>query len=432
MAFSRKVLTSLLLVHLATFSVAVLADEEKDNHQAMNSVTEISALSTDQSVIRAAIPPVMEKLAEILQKNPKNFRAHFLLARCYEKMGMEELANAEDALAEQGGEEYKRFILSCLKDQVQFNHFDAAVAYNVFAEKYYPKDPTVLITKAFQLHKEGKLDEEEKILSGVLSNQKPEPGVYSAIASLKVRKGDYKTAISLFDKELALYPEYEPASLGKAKTLELMHHYKEALVIATPLYLEAIFHYDLATLMADSFLHLSMYSNALDPTLVALAVAQTPEQMKLAKERIRFLWPRLTPQERTVQLDSATKIIDKTAFGPRLHFAIGDALEKAGLYHEAEFQFRSGLKLEPTHASAYQHLGEIYQQQFHDDRTAFVLYTKYLAITDSPAIRMKWRRLLQMNSKPPDLSQLIKRRFFSASSARVASQSKSDSPSEQK
>lgn len=422
MASKAKTFSLLLAMQLASFSSAVRADEVKDNRLAMNSVTAISAVADDPASIKAQIPAMMEKLAVLVQKDPKNFRAHFLLARCYEKLGMEELSKAEDLAAEAGGEEYKRFVLSCLKDQVQFNHFDAAVAYNAFAEKYYPADPTVLITRAFQLHKEGKLAEEEKILGGILSHSTQDPGIYSAIASLKVEKGDYKAASLLFDKELSLYPQYEPAILGKAKTLEMMHNYKDAIALASPLYLENIFNYDLAILMSNCFAHLAIYSKSMDSALVALAVAQSPAQMSYAKERIRFLWPRIPAKERTIQVDSITQIIDKTAFGPRLHFALGDVLEKAGSYHEAEYQFRSGLRLEPNHASAYLHLGEIYQNQFHNDRTAFVLYTKFLAVTDDPKVRAKWNRLLIMNSKKPDLSQRIKRKFFSESAGTVAAE----------
>ena len=90
------------------------------------------------------------------------------------------------------------------------------------------------------------------------------------------------------------------------------------------------------------------------------------------------------------------------------HHSQSDALLQAGFISEAELQFRYGLKLQPAHGRAYLHLGEIYQNNYHDKRTALFCYLKYLCYSNDPTIKARLVRLAVELERKRDIALRLK------------------------
>ena len=363
------------------------------------------------------LQPLMDHIAGLLAKDPKQFRLHFVLARCYDKIGMEDLAASEDKVAESAGEPFKRFVLAALKEKIFANQFDNALAYNDFASKYYPNDAAVLVAKSVELHRAGKQKEEEALLESAYKESSSEPGICSALASIKAAKGNYEEALKLFDQDLKIKPDYKPAMLGKAKILFETRRYNESLLLAVPLYQEDTLHFELANMVANGFCHLQKYEEAFQPSLVSLAVAMSDEQMKIAKHRIIFIWKRLRVAQRRKGLEEVSAVLDKLTFGPRMHFALAAALQQAGFVQDAELQYRVGLTREKDHARAYLHLGEICQYNYHNLDAAIWNYIKYLRYSGGdPLIQQRVARLTneeaRRKSQSGDVALRLKRKLI--------------------
>lgn len=363
------------------------------------------------------ISKIMNQAAENISIKADDFRSHFILGKAYDKLGMEELANDEYKKAESAGDPFKHFVLNALKTKVMASDFTDALSYYPFASKFFPADPSVAITHAIQLHSQGHIEEEEKLLSSVMASGTQEVGVMSALAAIKLEKREYEVALALFNRDLAQDPQYEAAILGKALVLSKLRRYGESLALALPLYRRGGWsNYELASLVSDNFAQLGIYEQAYQPALVSLAVARRQSEMDSAKRRVIFAWRHLSAQQRSEGLGEVSAVLDKTVFGARLHFALGDALQQAQYYSEAETQFRTGLVLEPKHARAYLHIAEIYETYHHKKSTAIINYLKYLHYSGGdPNIQLRLKRISEENSRNRDIALRLKTRLFSKS-----------------
>lgn len=403
---------SLLLAVLCFASVASSEGAEISDSQTILQLEKIAAIPDSQRSFELMLLPAMQSWAQALKENPGSFKLHYLLARAYEKMGLEELAQAEILASEAAGTPFREFILACLRKYVLASDFISAMSYYQLAKKYFPDDAAVSITGAILLHSQGNFAEEEELLQAVLKRGKQDLGIATALASVRVVQGRYEEALKLFDRELLLSPDYQPALLGKAKTLERMARYGDCLKIAIPLYLEDTFRPELAQLVASSFSHLGLYRDALQPALVSLAVTADAEQLKQAKRLVVFIWSRLSPNVCRQQLAEVTRVLDKTVYGPRLYFALGDALQNSGFEPEAELQFRTGLKLDRFHARAYLHLAEIYQNYYHNRERAIFNYLRYLHYAGNDnEIQARLARLSAETQRRKDVALRLKRRL---------------------
>jgi tetratricopeptide (TPR) repeat protein len=378
--------------------------------KAIRTVERIQGLSEDPKVLDEQLTPLMEGIAKELKEKPNDYRLHFEMARAYERLGMNEMAADEDHAAESAGKDFAAFAVEALRRKVLASEWDFAMTYFPFAEKYFPKDASVAIIRAIQLGKRGDYAAEEKILQAVLESGQKELGILTVLGSLKAEHGHYREALALFDRDLAMAPQYEPALLGKATVLAKLGYFKQSLAISIPLYLVNPYRRNLAGLVSDSFCHLEQYKNALRPAAVSLAVAGSDSEMETAKKRIALIWPHVSPEERAVEIAGISAVLDSAvSWGARMHFALGDALLKAGFVPEAEVEFNHGLKLQPRHGRAFFHLGEIYQNYYHDNRPAIVYYLRYLSLSGDPLVKARLARLGEESGRKGDIALRLKR-----------------------
>ncbi len=388
---------------------AAFAQLDENDRALLKIIEQLNEMPADSQSLSNDLLPYMQSAAALLKADPNDYRAHFLLGQAYDKLGMEDLAQSEYEASKHSLKSYRNFVLSALKDKLSNNEFSSALVYYPFARELDPNDSSVIIMDAIELGRQGKIEEEEALLSKVIQSAGTQTGVFSTLGSVRFQQGKYAEAIELFNKELSKSPEFEPALLGKARALEASRHYLECIRIAVPLYLKNTLRFELAELVTRAECQLGRYQEAMQPALVSLAVAKQETQMKRAKNTIIFLWPRLAFEQRQAALKEVSDVLDKTIYGARMHFALGDALQKAGFVHAAEEQFRLGLKLEPRHANAYKHLAEIFQYNYHNRSAAIFNYFKYLSYAGNDELIVKRRqRLIDEAGRYKDVALRIK------------------------
>ncbi|MBX9685612.1 MAG: hypothetical protein K2X27_02855 [Candidatus Obscuribacterales bacterium] len=370
----------------------------------------IQRTNDDKESIQVAVIPLMESTAKRIKEGAKDFRLHLILSAAYEKMGMEELAQSEAEIARSYGEECFKFAQEAFKKKVLSSDFELAMYYYPFVKSEFPDDASLAIVDSLILHKQGKQAEAEALLNS-LKNSK-DFGIATAIGSLKLEKGQYEKAIALFDKDLSIDPHYDPAIVGKAKALEDLGHYGESLAVILPVYLENMNRNEVAGIAARNYCRLGYFRLALYPALVSMAVARRDEQMQQAKRLVSLLWPKLRKAERQKVLQEVSQVLKLGFFGVRMHFALADVLQKSGFIDEAEQEYRAGLKGDPRHSKAYLHLGEIYQNNYHNGPGAIFNYVKYLHFGGrDPYIEQRVARLLDEDKRYKDIALRIKRKL---------------------
>ena len=369
----------------------------------------------------------IENFIEELNKNPNDFRLHFLLARAYNAIGMDSLADDEDKIAELAGQKYVAFVRKAYDGKVIAGEFLGATAFEPFVEKYSPNDPYLSLVKSIKLRRAGKISEAEAVLRSTLKRAKQSPadartGLLTSMAALRMEQKQYALAVELFDQELAVNPSYSPALLGKIKALELSGNWGAALRVAIPLYLQNHTQTGLAATVANCLCHTGQYEHAIDPALVSLAMARQEEEMLAAKRRIQLIWSHVPLEHRGKSVMDVSNVFDKTIWGARFHFALGDALQKAGYIEESELQYRLGLRLDPQHASAYLHLAEINKDHYHNPNAAILNYIRYNTLVGGDRkIGTLLRRMSERTLVKHDLARIIKSRYSKRKSPLVQS-----------
>jgi tetratricopeptide (TPR) repeat protein len=327
------------------------------------------------------------ELAELerrLKANPNDFRLHFALARAYETVGMHGLAEQEDELCDRAGPQFHKYVLQLFKENVARRDYATATKFFRYVERRYPNDPSVLLVGAIILDHQGRLAEAQEHLETILKINPAEPGVCTFFGALRLKQGRVDDAGVLFDAELKFRPGFTEAIIGKAKVLEHQGRYRDALTRITDLYRTDPLRRGLADSVAECYTQLNLYDEAATPALCAIAAAQKDQELKKAKKRVISIWPHLSPKTRKQAWMTVMRYLDATkslAHARHFHFGFGDALLSGNFWEEAQVQFLIGLKLEPNHARAYFHLGEIAQYRQHNLPEAITLYTQALSYT---------------------------------------------------
>ncbi len=323
-------------------------------------------------------------LEQLLKDNPNDFRLHFALGRAYESIGMQGLAEQEDEVCDKSGPEFHKYVLTLFKDRVRRRDYASATTLFRYVDRHYPADPSVLLIGAIILDHQGRLAEAEDSLRRILESNPEEPGVYTFYGYLRLREDRLADAENFFNLELKQRPAFEEAAIGKGKVAERQGRYSTALNSLVPYFREDPVRKGMADSVAECLAHTGFWGDAAEPSLFALAAATKDAELKRAKNRVILIWPRLSRavRERAIHvMDDFFSSRHDIARAKHFHFAFADSLQKCGLWREAKSQFARGLKIDPEHARAYYHLGEIAQFKEHDYPNAALAYLRAFELT---------------------------------------------------
>lgn len=334
-------------------------------------------------------------LERIIEKEPANYRAHLILGRCYDKLGLVELAHDEYQLAAKHGPNDPKAFVELLKSHLQSGDMQSAMSLLSAASRRFPNDPEIMFWMGNYLYARNRVREAEFAYRMALGHKKKIPGLYSQLAEIRLRMRQFSEAEHLADSELALDKNARDAYRIKGFSLLGRGRYSEA---AKPL--ELAFRYEpnkegIAQTYAWCLYWTGQYEKALEPALIDLALSADPSSNNIEQKKllIRIL-KSVPPDQAQKEIERLVEYLDKRSKNAAFHFALGDVLDTIGRPQDAIKQYKLGLKIDPKHGRGLYRLGKDLELYTHDYMQALTCYKKAYALRpDDTEIEARLRRL---------------------------------------
>lgn len=354
-------------------------------------------------------------LEMILGKEPANYRAHLLLGNCYELLGLREQATQEYELATKYGPNDPKAVVELIKMQIKSGKIQSAMALLQSATKKFPNDPDIMFWVGNYLFTQRRWNEAENAYLMALDKNKKILGLSSALGEIRLGQGEYGRAYVLAEADLAIKSDFPLAHRVRGIALANTGRYQRAVPSLRIAFKFNPLAENVSMLYAKSCVWSGLYSEALEPALLNLALNSSLETAALPeKEIVITIVRKLKDKEVGETTDKVTRKLglrNSAAF----HFALGDAFDKAGRWQLATEQFRQGLALAPTFGRGWFRLGEQLERHTRNYDEALAYYQKASALEPNDAqINYHVNRLHdRLSARPNDwawqLKDLIKK-----------------------
>ncbi len=383
-----------LFVTLLFFSSQNVYAENQHSHGGKpDEVAMIQAqLDSDRDVKGA-----MEKLQALLVREPNNIEAHMMLGKIFQLLGFESMADEEFKRVDQLDPTKPTSVLNLFQNKLAAQGGMAAYEYLRYVERRFPNDPSVLLMQGMLARMRGELAKAEFFYGLALDRNPSSPGIYTAIAAVRLKQSRFRDALILAEKDLALKKDHPAANLAKAQALMAMGEFERAIPALRIAYAGVQDKRAVADLLSRALISNNEYSEAIEPTLVCLSLTpmterETVEQLKV---RIGMILRHVKVTELTNSLQMATRYVFNSESLALLYFACGDVLAKAGADKAAQKVFGDGITMSPYHGRPYLRLG-ILQEKTGDYAAALKSYTSaYQYNPDDREIAARLARLIK-------------------------------------
>jgi tetratricopeptide (TPR) repeat protein len=319
-------------------------------------------------------------LANILEKDPANYRAHLLLGNCYDLLGLPEQAYEQFQLALKYGPNEPKAIVAMIKEQTKSGRMRDASAMVDDASKRFPDNPEIKFWAGNFLYSQQRLKEAEQKYSEALSSKSKIFGLPTAMAVIRFRQKHYLEAVALANQDLAKNPNYVLANEVTGLSLMKLHLYDKAVKPMSVAFNANALKSIIAQEYAQALYWKGDYQLAMRPALVNLAVSSDLySNDATSKSVLGNIMRHLNKKqvEAAIEDVSSKAGIDKSA---AFHFALGDVLDRYGLKYLAINQYRKGLALEPGFGRAWYRLGVDLETYKHDYPEALKCLKKAAAL----------------------------------------------------
>jgi tetratricopeptide (TPR) repeat protein len=295
---------------------------------------------------------LMNDLAKMIQTNPENYQAHFLLAICYQRMGLPDESLPELKLAVQNGPNDPAPILGLIREAAQLGQSDLAAQVATIAFNRFPENPEVQFWQAnFALQTGNRLAEADKLFNKIIKKGVKIPDLKLSLAQLRYAQKKYGEALSLANEQLAETPLLPAANLLKGNIYMMRSDYQNAYLPLKRAYAKLVFTRGVAKAYAEACFWTGHYQETLEPAIVRIALAAVKGEEDKTIETIFKQAARRVPKE-TVEkivnvssnkLDSFSKFHQASTF----HRMLAQCLSSVGMHSLAVTEFQRGLSTAP-------------------------------------------------------------------------------------
>jgi tetratricopeptide (TPR) repeat protein len=387
-----KAICSVLLA-LISFSTERSLSHEVPGHK---DLCTREALDRIEKTVQNEVVPdeVYEKLSQILEEDPKNYRAHILLGECYEQLGLPELAMEQFQLGSKYGPNDAKSSIEMMKALFKSGKVQAAMAMLNQVKERFPKDPEVFFWVGNYLYANNKIDDAESLYKAAFQSGKNIAGLPSALGNVMLLRGAYPLAVSLANRDLDADPKLNFAYEIKGRALAKMGRYREATAPLAKAFDAFPLKPEISSDYRTCLYWQGKYLDALPPALCFLASTSSLnsnniEAKKELSQTIRSV--SRSDIESAIQAVSRNPLVDGNA---AFHFALGDVLDRSNYCDLAILQYQSGLKLQPTFGRAWYRVAIDLERSTEEYELALQCYRKAKRLArDIKGLDERMRRL---------------------------------------
>ena len=295
---------------------------------------------------------LMNQLAEVVQKDPHNYQAHFFLGTCYYRLGLPDQAIGEFRLAAQYGPNDPAPLIKLIHQAVENGQTELAREVAGVGIGRFPSNPELSFWEAnFVLLKENKLNDAEKLFAQAAQSKTPIPNLDISIATLRLAQGNFDQAYYLARRQLAKTPD----AAGAFLIIGDIHYRRKEFLAAYPwlkkAYGRIIFAPNLARKYMQTAYWTGHYEQALEPAIVQMALASSKEFDDVYSTETFVNAAKHVPKERVAEIvKTASVSLDQNARylqDPSFHRGLGECLSKLGMHDLAESELSLCIKRNP-------------------------------------------------------------------------------------
>jgi len=342
----------------------------------------------------------VSSLQALLNKEPNNSEAHFLLGTLLERNGWLDLADKEFERASQLDPSGPASAVNIFIRKWNNSGRLAAQEFQNHFETIHPHDPSVLLMKAVSSAKLNDFKNAELLFREAVHKFGAVPGVSCCFAEFLLQQHRYDEAIAFANRDLDLKANHTLAGLIKAEALIAKDQYVKALPLLQSIYetSKAREHRMLsARLLCRIYLLKGMVHSALEMAFVELGLIEESPDLPFAEAKHRVVTLLKDNPASVVASDISSARIQIEEFGASADsdFVLRTAqiLEHAGYREMSESLYQELINLKAADGWTYFSLARL-KELDGDYKSALALYAKSLSLLPAePSIISRQERL---------------------------------------
>lgn len=320
-------------------------------------------------------------LASLIQRQPTDVLAIYLLARCYESAGLLDLSHEQFERLDEAKWKNREGSVRTLNRHLEKDDLQDAFALLPAALEQSPEDATVLLAEAIFQEETGKVKEARACYQDLLRSASPPLGAATRLARMKLADGDKVGALSLVNIDLERNRNYVAAIAVKCQILLQMHQGREAMRLAKQGLSTTPFSRTLLDVAVRAALEAKSDTAALEFALRNLSLADSFAVDEASKKLVANLIQKVPKHIVTQAISDTSNGISEDQARLRFHFDLANVYEKLQMPCESTAQLFICQKLAPDQAVVGWRLARKLETHEHDYVGASKLYARVSAST---------------------------------------------------
>ena len=386
------------------------ADAQMHPHNDRKAMNEVARIQGELNLTKDT-NKALDKLQDLLKREPNNVEAHMMCGKVLQLMGYESLADEQYRLVDKLDPSQPTSTLAAFQNKLASGGPLAAYEYLQYVQRRFPKDPSVLLMQGMMERMHGQDTKAEFYYREALDKNPNTQGLATAMSALRLSQKRYQDAIKYAERDIKLKKDHPAANLAKGEALIGMGQYAEAVPFLRIAFEGVADKRSVSDVLSRALISDGQYGAAIEPTLVCLSLTKMKEKKTVdqLKSRLAFILARVDSSELMNSLEIARRKMTYQETMANLYFASGDVLDKAGYDLEAAECFEKGLKLYPYSGRPFMRLG-ILQERRGDYQAALKNYERaYQLSPDDREVAARCVRLIKrIPIQKDDLAWMIK------------------------
>lgn len=300
---------------------------------------------------------LMNELATLAKKDPTNYQAHYLLAQCYQRIGLPEESLAELKLASQYGPNDPAPIVNLIREAAHLGQRDLAAQVSIIAYQKFPHNPEVQFWQGnFMLQRVNRLRDAEILFGKAMKSGQHIPGMKLSLATLRMAQGRDAEALHLANEQLKETPNAPGVRLLQGEIYMRRKDYNSAYPFLKDAYKKLVFSPNLARSYAQAAFWTGHYEDAMEPAIVEMALSSTRDRDDRSMERLFKEAALRVPKNKVREIvQQSSKTLDSYGHylrDPSFHRTTAECLSEIGMHDLAATEYERCLQRDPSDAVA--------------------------------------------------------------------------------
>ncbi len=382
----------------------------KTTHQPADPEVEKALASVEEHIAMFTVTQAdFEALQKILEKDPNNYFAHFLLARCYQRFGLDGMAVQQIQIAEKLAV-HPEDLLRRLKHHIEAGEFSEAFSMKQFVFEKAPKDPSLLFLHGLFYLEHGAIPGAEDVFKKLLKRPDCPLGTATALGTIRMDQHKYQEASDLADFDLKINPKYVSALLLKAQSRLAVGDARSVISLLKTPVAQHPFNRRLNVLLFEAYKHEGMNEQALASALYVMAGSDYVSFFEPAMNNVKELLQVLPHSVSSKIVSEVSKEVDRTDYAMKFHFYLGWCYYDLRMSSDAIRETQHALNLDNEFEPNWYQMGLIKEKLLGDLPGALEFYEKahQLERSDSKTVRGIKRVKYRLRNANIDIARKIK------------------------